>query len=171
MLKIWHVWNLYWLVPWVCQHHQNATLSQRQAVAVSQNLSAMTAVGLHLTACNSSSPYNSQRRWMSFFEQILCFSLTWWTHIIAVILSHSVPSLILLFFSCVSSSATCLIFFLFFVKLSFFLTPPLCCAWCMTCISPWLPGATWMQRDKWICQERKAGETKVRKWPICRANL
>lgn len=39
-----HFLKLQWLVPLVCHHHQNATLSQRQAVAVSQTLSALTAM-------------------------------------------------------------------------------------------------------------------------------
>lgn len=118
-----------------------------------------------------------KRRWMPFFEQIfdLFFSRTMNTHIITVILSQSLSSLLL-----ISSRrclpATCLTARLFFSPFSFvkhfFLNPSPPLRVTSMWISPWLPGATWMERDKWICQELKAGGTKARKGkPICRAEL
>lgn len=69
------------------------------------------------------------------------------------------PALFLCFYlSCLLVSVS---FSPFFGK-TFFLNPSL--PPCMTsmCISPRLPGATWMKRDNWICQELKAGGAKAR---------
>lgn len=60
---------------------------------------------------------------------------------------------------------------LFFVK-QFFLEASLLLRVTSMCISPWLPGATWMERDTWICQELNAGGTKATKRKrICRTRL
>ncbi len=68
----------------------------------------------------------------SLSKYFICFSLTWWTHNITVILSHSLFCLILLsFLSSLLLPVLLLVSFSSFLckTLSSFLTPPRCCVW------------------------------------------
>lgn len=132
-------------MPLACQHHQNATLSQRQAVAVSQTLSAMTALELELLAFIwqlAIYHHLTVVKWdecCSLSEYFICFSLTWWTCIITAILLHSLSSLILLsFFPLFCYLSYCPSPFL----CKFFLSQPLpaACAWRLCAFPPGYQG-------------------------------
>lgn len=136
------------------------------------------AIGLHLTAHNLSSPCNCRKQKKRQMNAILQESaLT-----VSCSRMHTCPTLfpssftsppLLYSFIPLSLPVPCLLplFLSLFFKIFFPNPSPLLCM-TSVCISPMLPGATWMEKDKWICWELRAGGTKERKKEqTCRTRL